>query len=37
MDGLSFREKRDLEAGEEIRDWSSGKVTWRAERFGCWS
>lgn len=31
---MSLREKRDLEAGEAIKDWSSGKVIWRDARLG---
>jgi hypothetical protein len=34
MEGSSLREKRDLDAGEEMRAWSSANVTWRAERLG---
>jgi hypothetical protein len=29
--------KRDLEAGEATRSWSSPRVTCRASRFGRWS
>jgi hypothetical protein len=32
--GLILREKRNLDAGDAIRDLSSGNVTWRASRLG---